>query len=94
MIPVKSVIEAAFALKNRRIDIFVYDAPSVVWIVSENEAELRLLPELLNIDYLGWGLRRDNQELIGMVNGSLKKWKNDGTLKETILKWLPYWKRF
>jgi len=94
MIPVKSAIEAAFALKNRRIDIFVYDAPSVVWIVSENEAELRLLPELLNTEYLGWGLRRDNQELIGMVNGSLKKWKNDGTLKETILKWLPYWKRF
>jgi len=40
------------ALKNRRIDIFVYDAPAVVWIVSENEAELKLLPELLNIEYL------------------------------------------
>jgi len=94
MIPVKSADEAALALKNRRIDIFVYDAPSVVWIVSENEAELKLLPELLNIEYLGWGLRRDDQELLVGVNALLSKWKNDGTLKETILKWLPYWKHF
>jgi ABC-type amino acid transport substrate-binding protein len=46
MVPVKSANEAALALKNRRIDTFVYDAPSVVWIVSENEAELKFLPEI------------------------------------------------
>jgi polar amino acid transport system substrate-binding protein len=94
MVPVKSANEAALALKNGRIDIFVYDAPSIVWIVSENEAELRLLPELLNIEYLGWGLRKDDRELLVMVNALLNRWKNDGTLKETILKWLPYWKHF
>jgi ABC-type amino acid transport substrate-binding protein len=94
MVPVKSANEAALALKNRRIDIFVHDAPSIVWIVSENEAELKLLPELLNIEYLGWGLRQDDRELLAGVNALLGKWKNDGTLKETILKWLPYWKHF
>jgi ABC-type amino acid transport substrate-binding protein len=94
MVPVKSANEAALALKNRRIDIFVYDAPSVVWIVSENEAELKFLPELLNIEYLGWGLRRDDRELLVGVNALLSRWKNDGTLKQTILKWLPYWKHF
>jgi ABC-type amino acid transport substrate-binding protein len=94
MVPVKSANEAALALKNKRIDVFVYDAPSIVWIVSENEAELKLLPELLNIEYLGWGLRRDDRELLAGVNALLSKWKTDGTLKETILKWLPYWKHF
>jgi ABC-type amino acid transport substrate-binding protein len=94
MVPVKSASEAALALKNRRFDIFVYDAPAVAWIVSENEADLKLLRELLNIEYLGWGLRREDRELLGIVNGLLNKWKNDGTLKETILKWLPYWKHF
>ena len=94
MVPVKSADEAALALKNRRIDVFVYDAPSIVWIVSENEAELKLLPELLNIEYLGWGLRQDDRELLAGVNALLSKWKNDGTLKEKILKWLPYWKHF
>jgi len=94
MVPVKSASEAALALKNRRIDIFVYDAPSIVWIVSENEAELKLLPEMLNIEYLGWGLRREDQDLLAKVNSLLSKWKNDGTLKGMILKWLPYWKHF
>ena len=94
MIPVKSASEAALALKNRRIDIFVYDAPSIVWIVSENEAELKFLPEMLNIEYLGWGLRRDDRELLAEVNALVSKWKNDGTLKQMILKWLPYWKHF
>jgi ABC-type amino acid transport substrate-binding protein len=94
MVPVKSSNEAALALKNRRIDIFVYDAPAVVWIVSENEAELKLLPEMLNIEYLGWGFRWEEQELLVRVNALLSKWKNDGTLKQMILKWLPYWKHF
>jgi polar amino acid transport system substrate-binding protein len=94
MVPVKSASEGALALKNRRIDIFVYDAPAVAWIVSENEADLKLLPELLNIEYLGWGLRQDDKELLGKVNEVLGRWKADGTLKEMILKWLPYWKHF
>jgi ABC-type amino acid transport substrate-binding protein len=94
MVPVKSAAEAALALKNRRFDIFVYDAPAVAWIVSENEADLKLLPDLLNIEYLGWGLRQDDKELLAKVNAFLSQWKNDGTLKEMILKWLPYWKHF
>jgi polar amino acid transport system substrate-binding protein len=94
MVPVRSASEAALALKNRRFDVFVYDAPSVIWIVSENEAELKVLPELLNIEYLGWGLRQNDRELLGRVNALLNKWKKDGTLKEMILKWLPYWKQF
>ncbi len=94
MVPIKSANEGALALKNGRIDIVVFDAPAIGWIVSENEAELRFLPELLNIEYLGRGLRRDDRELLVMVNALLSKWKNDGALRETILKWLPYWKHF
>jgi polar amino acid transport system substrate-binding protein len=94
MIPVRSAAEAALALKNRRMDIFVYDAPAVVWMVSENEAELKLLPELLNYEYFGWGLRRDDRELLTRVNALIGQWEKDGTLKQTILKWLPYWKEF
>jgi ABC-type amino acid transport substrate-binding protein len=94
MVPVKTASEAALALKNKRIDIFVHDAPSVEWIVSENEADLKLLPELLNVEYLGWGLRRGDTELLVRVDALLNKWRNDGTLQQTILKWLPYWKHF
>jgi ABC-type amino acid transport substrate-binding protein len=94
MVPIKSVKEAALELKNKSIDIFVYDAPAIMWMVSENEAELKFLQEPLTIDYLGWGLRQEDRELLGLVNGMLNKWKNDGSLKQMILKWLPYWKHF
>ena len=34
------------------------------------------------------------KELLEKVNAVLSKWKTEGTLKETILKWMPYWKHF
>ncbi len=94
MVPIQTVEQAALELKNKSVDIFIYDAPAIMWIVSENEAELKFLPELLDTDYLAWGLRQDNQELLGIVNGVLSRWKNDGSLKAMILKRLPYWKFF
>jgi len=94
MIPIKSVKEAALELKNKSVDIFIHDAPAIMWMVSENEADLKFLPEPLTIDYLAWGLRQDDRELLGNVNGLLSKWKNDGTLRQMILKWLPYWTHF
>ncbi len=94
MIPIKSVKEAALELKNKSVDIFIYDAPSILWMVSENEADIKFLSEPLNIEYLGWGLRQEDKELLGILNGLISKWKNDGSLKQMILKRLPYWKHF
>jgi ABC-type amino acid transport substrate-binding protein len=86
--------DAALELKDRRIDIFIYDAPAVVWLVSENEATLRGVWKPLNEEYLGWGVRRDDKEFLAHVDAILTRRKSDGTLKEVTLKWLPYWKNF
>lgn len=94
MVPIKSVKEAALELKNKSVDIFVYDAPAIMWMISENEAELKFLQEPLTIEHLGWGLRQEDRELLSALNGLLSKWNNDGSLKQMILKWLPYWKHF
>ncbi len=72
------------------IDIFVHDAPSIIWLVSENEAEITGVWEPLNEEYLAWGVRRDDQEFLTQVNGILKKWKKDGTLNKVLKRWLPY----
>ena len=90
----KKLSDAATELKDRRIDIFIYDAPAVVWLVSENEANLRGVWKPLNEEYLGWGIRRDDKALLERVDAILTRWKSDGTLKEVILRWLPYWKNF
>ena len=88
--------DASAALDRRSIDIFVHDAPSIMWQVSKNEADLTALWEPLNKENLAWGVRRDNQELLGQVNSILSKWKKDGTLNRILLKWLPakYLERF
>ena len=81
--------DAPSELKNRRIDIFVNDAPSIIWLVSENEADLTAFWKPLNEEYLAWGIRRDDREFLGLVNSVLRKWKEDGTLKGVLTRWLP-----
>jgi len=88
--------EALMPLKNRSIDIFVHDAPSIMWVVSENESDLAGLWEPLNEEYLAWGVSRGNEELLTQVNTILRDWKKDGTLRKILLRWLPeqYLERF
>ena len=91
VIPLANANEGARALKTRRIDLFINDAPSLVWLVSENES-LKGFWEPLNEEHLGWGVSRDDIQLLTQVNFILRNWKKDGTLNEVLLKWLPYLK--
>lgn len=84
--------DGAFELKRRVIDIFVHDAPSIIWLVSENEADLTAVWEPLNEEFLAWGVRRDDPEFLAQINSILKKWKKDGTLNKVLKRWLPYLK--
>jgi ABC-type amino acid transport substrate-binding protein len=92
VVVVKDPSEAPDLLNNRRIDLFVHDAPSIVWLVSENEATLKGLWEPMNEEYLGWAVSLVDQALLTKVNAALAGWKKDGTIKQVIKKWLPYWK--
>jgi len=83
---------APFELSNHKIDLFISDAASVMWLASENEAELVALTEFLDKEYLGWGMRRDDQALLNEVNAALRAWKADGSLQETLRHWVPYQK--
>lgn len=81
---------------RRSIDIFIHDAPSIMWLVSENEANLTSSWEPFNEENLAWGVRRDEGELLMNINSLLRTWKQDGTLNQILLKWLPkkYLERF
>jgi len=81
--------DGASELTRRSIDIFINDAPSIVWLVSENEANLAGFWEPLNEEYLAWGVRKDDEAFLIQVNSILGRWKKDGTLNSTLLKWLP-----
>ena len=82
--------DAPSELKRRSIDIFVYDGPAIMWLVSQNEGDLVAIKDLLNEEFLAWGVRRDDEALLATVNKILSAWKRDGTLNRVLKRWLPY----
>jgi polar amino acid transport system substrate-binding protein len=92
IITVKDAREAPDLLNNRRIELFVYDAPAIAWLVSENETTLKGFWEPLNDEYLAWAVNRDDQALLRAANTALATWKKAGTVNQLVKKWLPYWK--
>ena len=85
--------DGALALRRRTIDVFVHDGPSIAWLVSANEADLAGIWQPLNRESLAWGIRRDDPQLLAKVNEILRTWKQDGTLSDVLVRWLPYLRR-
>jgi len=81
--------QAANELQQRRITMFVGDAPTVIWLVSENESFIGGIWKPLNEEYLAWGIRKDDQDLLARVNAALAQFRLDGRLDRVLHKWLP-----
>ena len=81
--------DAPSELRRRAIDIFVYDAPAIMWLVSENEADLMAIEKKLSEEQLAWGIRREDQGFLAQINAILTDWKRDGTLDRVLTKWIP-----
>ena len=82
---------AVKALIDKRIDMFIYDAPLVLYLASENETKgLTALFTLLTEEYLAWGVRKDNKALLEAANNFLKKANSDGRLQQMIKYWIPF----
>ena len=92
-IAIAEIRHAALELKTMKIDLFISDGPGIVWLVSENEAELAGFWKALAEEPLAWGVRRGDQEMLTSVNRILEKWKSDGTVDEVLTRWLPYLER-
>jgi ABC-type amino acid transport substrate-binding protein len=81
--------DAVDELKRRTIDIFLHDAPYVLWMVSANEATLSALWEPFDLENLAWGVRKGEDSFYDQVNRALNQWKADGSLDTLLARWLP-----
>lgn len=82
---------AVKALIGGKIDIFIHDAPLILYLASENETKgLTPLFALLTREYLAWGIRRDDTELLTAANTFLKTINDNGKLKQMIQHWIPF----
>jgi polar amino acid transport system substrate-binding protein len=82
---------AAKAVIKKKIDMFIYDAPMVLYLASENEIKgLTALFTLLTEEYLSWGFRKDNKDLLNSANKFLRTINEEGKLNQTIHYWIPF----
>lgn len=82
--------KALDALVAGHIDVFIHDAPIVIMMAAQHQAAgVKLLPVMLNEEFLAWGLRREDTELIAAVNAFIDQSKQDGTLQTTVKRWIP-----
>jgi polar amino acid transport system substrate-binding protein len=82
--------EALNALIAGRIDVFVHDAPMVMMMAAQHQSEgVKPLPIMLNEEYLAWGLRKNDPDLIESVNAFIDQARQNGTLQTTIKRWIP-----
>ena len=83
--------KAVEALKDREIDMFIYDAPMILYLASENETRgLTALFTLLTEEYLAWGVRKDNKKMLEQANNFLRTANSDGRLQQMIKYWIPF----
>ncbi len=81
------------ALFNRTIDAFVYDLPMNCYLGAKY-ADKGLVPVTvpLSREYLAWGIRKDDQELVQAANGYLKNLHDSGKLQQMIIHWVPFYR--
>ncbi|MBP7830883.1 MAG: transporter substrate-binding domain-containing protein [Kiritimatiellae bacterium] len=81
--------DAALALRNRTLDIYLDDAPAVFWFASKYESELTFSSVRLTEEDIAWGVSPKNTELKDQVNAILAGWREDGTLQDILERWVP-----
>ena len=82
---------AVKALINKRIDMFIHDAPIIFYLASENETNgLTALFALLQEEDLAWAVRKDNKDLLNSANNFLTDSGHQEMIKEMIKYWIPF----
>ena len=81
--------DAAQAICCKMIDIYIHDAPIIVWMASENEADLTTVPIQSPTQSIAWGIKKTDADLQATLNKILAQWKQDGTLDRIRQRWLP-----
>jgi len=90
-IPYVNKEQAMNDLINGKIEAFICDSPEIWWLSGEYEEQgLIPVPVVLDVESLGWGIRKEDTKLLTKVNKSLASWKKSKKSDKRILYWLPY----
>ncbi|CAN5763430.1 transporter substrate-binding domain-containing protein [soil metagenome] len=80
---------AADALKAKRIDVVMADAPVIWRLGALHPGSLTAVRKLLTHEDLAWAVRRNDTEMLNAANSALQQWRADGTWANIISANLP-----
>jgi ABC-type amino acid transport substrate-binding protein len=81
--------DAVLKLVARRIAAVVHDGPVLAYLLSQQGAELDLVPMGITDQRLAWMVRRDDTALRQTLNDALANMHRDGTLDRVLERWIP-----
>jgi ABC-type amino acid transport substrate-binding protein len=82
--------DAAAALGNQSVDLFLSDSPMIWYLAGQYESKgLTVSPMILTEEYLGWGVRRTDDGLREAANAFLQKAQENGELTRILRRWMP-----
>jgi len=85
---------AVKALTKKNIDMFIHDAPIILYLAAENESrDVTPMYSLFTEEYLAWGLRKQNETLKLSANDFLESIDKSGRLQTLIQRWIPFTKK-
>ena len=85
-----SPAEAFAALRERRIDAYIHDAPTS-WNLAQSREDQDLLSLFrpLTREELAWAVKKGNNRLLGQLNAALAELERSGRLRAIQNYWIP-----
>ncbi|MGD8292158.1 MAG: transporter substrate-binding domain-containing protein [Desulfobacterales bacterium] len=91
IVPYKTSEQAVGDLLKGRIDLFIHDGPIIFMLAAENETKgLAKVPFLLSEEYLAWGIRKNDVELLEAANNFVDMMIREDKLDPIINRWIPF----
>ena len=91
IVPYKTSRQAVDELLKGRIDLFIHDGPIILMLAAENETRgLAKIPFLLSEEYLAWGIRKNDVELLEAANNFVDMMMKENKLDPIINRWIPF----
>ena len=87
----KTSEQAVSDLLEGGIDLLIHDGPIILMLAAENENKgLSEIPSLLSEEYLAWGIRKNNLELLEAANNFIDTMIKEDKLDPIISRWIPF----
>jgi len=87
LVPFKTATEAFAALQAKNVDGVVNDLPVTAYIVKDASRGLKIVQEIPTGEQYGFGVSKDNPDLLAAINKALADLKADGTYDQIYAKW-------